>query len=199
MTAESSVHAAGAADVDQLSRALADAFEDDPVWAWVLPQRRGRHGRLLHFFHFELQQLVLPAGRVLANRSADGACLELPTDGWQMPVAVQLRAAVSLLRVFGRRMGAATKLSAEMEKRHPTEPHYYIAYVGVAPTAQGQGLGTALMGPTLQRCDSEGLPAYLEATNERNAGLYERLGFEHLGSFTVLDSPPLWAMRRPPR
>jgi hypothetical protein len=35
------------------------------------------------------------------------------------------------------------------------------------------------------------------ATSERNAALYARLGFEHLGAFTALDSPPLRPMRRP--
>jgi hypothetical protein len=53
------------------------------------------------------------------------------------------------------------------------------------------------MRPTLDRCDREGLPAYLEATSERNA-LYARLGFEHLGAFTLSNRPPLWPVRRAP-
>jgi len=50
----------------------------------------------------------------------------------------------------------------------------------------------------LDRCDVETLPAYLEATSERNVALYERLGFEHLGELRLNNSPPLWPMRRPP-
>jgi len=67
-----------------------------------------------------------------------------------------------------------------MESVHPRAAHYYLPYIGVAPEAQGRGLGTALMAPLIERCDREGVPAYLEATCERNAELYERLGFEHL-------------------
>lgn len=37
--------------------------------------------------------------------------------------------------------------------------------MGVAQSAQGKGLGTLLMTPTLGRCDEERLPAYLEATS----------------------------------
>jgi ribosomal protein S18 acetylase RimI-like enzyme len=85
-----------------------------------------------------------------------------------------------------------------MERRHIREPHFYIPYIGVAPGAQGRGLGTALLRPTLDRCDHERLPAYLEATSERNVALYERLGFQHLGEFNLGTSPPLWPMRRPP-
>jgi GNAT superfamily N-acetyltransferase len=47
------------------------------------------------------------------------------------------------------------------------EPHYYIRCVGVATRFQGQCLGTALLRPTLDRCDREGLPACIEASTER--------------------------------
>jgi hypothetical protein len=55
-----------------------------------------------------------------------------------------------------------------------------------------------MMGPTLERCDHARLPAYLEATSERNAELYARLGFELIGELRVLGSPPLRLMRREP-
>lgn len=61
-----------------------------------------------------------------------------------------------------------------------------------------KGLGSALMRPTLERCDREGLPAYLEASSERNAALYERLGFELIRELRVAGSPPLRLMARPP-
>lgn len=38
----------------------------------------------------------------------------------------------------------------------------------------------------------------LEASSERSASLYERLGFIHLGEVQVTDGPRLWPMRRPP-
>jgi GNAT superfamily N-acetyltransferase len=84
------------------------------------------------------------------------------------------------------------------ELHHIDEPHYYIRYVGVAPRFQGQGLGSALLRPTLDRCDEAGVPAYLEASTERSAALYARLGFEHLGALQVPDGPRFWPMRRPP-
>ena len=66
-----------------------------------------------------------------------------------------------------------------MEWRHAREvrgPHYYVR-TALPPQMQGRGLGGALMGPTLERCDRKGLPAYIEASSERSAALYERLGF----------------------
>jgi RimJ/RimL family protein N-acetyltransferase len=70
--------------------------------------------------------------------------------------------------------------------------------LGVATRFQGQGLGTALLRQTLDRCDREGVAAYLEASTERSAALYARLGFVHLGELRVPDGPRFWPMRRPP-
>jgi ribosomal protein S18 acetylase RimI-like enzyme len=186
-------------EVDTLSAVLAEAFEDDPVFGWLLPNQASRRRRLEGFFQLELRHVVLPTGRVWTTDGSAGASLEVPPGQWRMPVRTQLAQGPAFTRVFGTRIGHALALITKMEHRHLREPHYYIPYIGVVPEAQGQGLGTSLLEPTLERCDRERVPAYLEATNERNAALYARLGFEHLGEFALGSCPPLWAMRREPR
>ena len=86
-----------------------------------------------------------------------------------------------------------------MENRHLREPHFYVRTVGVRTALQGQGVGSALMQPMLEKADSAGLPTYIEASSERSAALYERLGFLHMGVFELPEGgPPVWPMRRPP-
>jgi L-amino acid N-acyltransferase YncA len=86
-----------------------------------------------------------------------------------------------------------------MAERHLREPHFYVRTVGVRTALQGQGMGSALMQPTLEKADSAGLPTYIEASSERSAALYERLGFLHMGVFELPEAgPPVWPMRRPP-
>jgi ribosomal protein S18 acetylase RimI-like enzyme len=196
---QGSVRGAGAsrADVAPLARALAAAFEDDPIFAWLLPNKRRRPDKLLRFFTLELESVVLPSGTAWMSPEASGACLELPPGEWRMPLQTQALHAPQFVAVFGRSLPRALITITQMERRHLREPHFYVPYVGVAPEGQGAGLGTKLLGKTIKRAEAAGLPTYLEATSERNAALYERLGFEHLGAFTVLGSPPLWPMRRP--
>jgi GNAT superfamily N-acetyltransferase len=189
---------ASRADVAPLARALTAAFEDDPIFAWLLPNKRRRSDKLLRFFTLELESVVLPSGTAWMSPEASGACLELPPGKWRMPLQTQALHAPQFVAVFGRSLPRALITITQMERKHLREPHFYVPYVGVAPEAQGAGLGTKLLGRTLKRADAAGLPTYLEATSERNAALYERLGFKHLGPFTVLGSPPLWPMRRPP-
>ena len=137
-------------------------------------------------FTLELRTYVLPQDGLVftADGGSDGlvgGCLALPPDRWQMPSTVNGRTAARWLWALGRQLPRVSRAQRALEEHHPTEPHYYIRWIGVRPGLRGQGLGSALMRPTLDRCDSTDLPAYLEASSERSAALYERLGFMHLG------------------
>jgi GNAT superfamily N-acetyltransferase len=184
---------------NRLSPILAAAFTDDPIFNWLLPDDSKRPEQLLRFFSLELARRAFPMGDVWTGDRADGVSLELPSDRWQLSPRDQALLTPHLIKIFRKHLPRATALTAAMTKLHPIEAHYYIPYVGVAPAAQGQGLGSALVGRTISRCDREGFPAYLEATSERNAELYSRLGFKHLRAFNVGNSPPIWPMLRPPQ
>jgi GNAT superfamily N-acetyltransferase len=185
---------ATAGDVGQLARTLADAFYDDPVFGWLLPDDRSRRARLRRFYTIELRCVGLGSGRIWTPSELTGAAISAPPGAWRLPLSAMLRQG----SLFGIHLPRATRLLGAIEWRHPRTPHYYFAHIGVAPVAQGKGLGRRLMRPTLDRCDREGLPAYLEASSERNAALYERLGFEPIRELRVGGSPPLRLMLRPP-
>lgn len=87
----------------------------------------------------------------------------------------------------------------QMAVYHPTEPHWYLPLIAVDPSCQGQGHGSALLREALERCDRDGLLAYLESSNPRNITLYQRHGFEVMGTIQVGSSPPLTPMSRKPR
>jgi hypothetical protein len=179
-----------------LSHSLAAAFEDDPIFGWLRPDAGRRYERLARFFALEVGDVVLPSGTAWISRDGGSACLELPRGGWRLPLRTQARHAPGFERVFGRSLPRALVMITKMDRRHPgtalLRPH-----VGVGSQTQGASLGPGSSREPVARADAEGLPTYLEATSERNAALYERLGFEHLGAFTVLGSPPLWPMRLP--
>ena len=183
-------------DVQRLQTVLAEAFFEDPIFGWLIPNDATRRARLRHYFGTELRHLALPRGRVETTDDLAGAMLSLPPGRWRVP----LRATLLHGSVFGVRVAKAARLGATMEWRHmrlAREPHYYVRDIGVHPDTQGRGLGSALMRPTLDRCDKEGLSAYIEASNERSAALYERLGFQHIEELRVWGSPTLWLMLRP--
>jgi GNAT superfamily N-acetyltransferase len=87
----------------------------------------------------------------------------------------------------------------QMSHYHPSEPHWYLPLMGVDPLQQGKGFGSALLQHTLIQCDRDRKLAYLESSNPRNIPLYERHGFELLGTIQAGTSPPIFPMLRRPR
>jgi GNAT superfamily N-acetyltransferase len=144
---------AGAEDIPRLKAVLAEAFFEDPVLGWLMPNDTKRRARMRRFFAIELRYLALPRGQVWTTADLTGAALSLPPGAWRVP----LRATLLEGGAFGGRLSRAARLGAAIEQRHPREPHHYIRDVGILPEMQGKGLGSALMRPTLERSDREGL------------------------------------------
>jgi ribosomal protein S18 acetylase RimI-like enzyme len=85
-----------------------------------------------------------------------------------------------------------------MARHHPQAPHWYLPLIGTDPTRQGRGIGGALMRHALARCDRDGVAAYLESSNPSNIPLYQRHGFDILGTIQIGSSPVLTPMLRRP-
>jgi GNAT superfamily N-acetyltransferase len=196
-TLSSTVRVARADESGPLARTLAAAFFDDPIFGWLIGGS-SRQLRLERYFAIQLAH-ALADGGVWTADGLRGAALCMPPGQWRLPPQLMIAHGGRFANVFRGRLPRAIGLLGTIEHRHLRGPHYYFANIGVAPEAQGQGLGSRLMRPTLDRCDEEGLPAYLEASSERNAALYERLGFACTDVLRFAGSPPLRLMLRPPQ
>lgn len=87
----------------------------------------------------------------------------------------------------------------QMERAHPTFPHWYLPWFGVEGARQGRGVGSELLRNCLDFVDQDHLPAYLESPNPRNLTFYERHGFEVAGVSQAGACPPVYSMLRPAR
>jgi ribosomal protein S18 acetylase RimI-like enzyme len=188
---------------DQLAEAsavLARAFQDDPAWSWVLPDAQRRATLLPWLFRigFEIMEAELwtTAGRVR------GAARWLPPGRAQMRVGIGLRAFVATplrLREATSRFFAYGRAVENARVRAMPGPHWYLAGIGVDPTEQRQGVGSALLEPGLSAAAAQGLPCVLLTNAERNLPFYERHGFEVVLETDTPGGPPhAWAMVRKP-
>lgn len=187
-------------DVPTVSRSMARAFFDDPVVGdWCLADTSRRMRRLERVFELFLERVYLPHGECYTADGLVGAAFWAPPGVWKLGTLAQLGLIARIVAITGRATPRILQVLSAMEAKHPHEPHYYLAFVGVEPDHQGRRIGSALLGPILERCDREGVPAYLEATCERNCALYERHGFAVVEKVSLPGGgPPLWPMWREP-
>jgi ribosomal protein S18 acetylase RimI-like enzyme len=129
------------------------------------------------------------------------AAVWLPPPGrWQLSRPQRLRLLPPLVRFLGLRTASVLGGLERMEARHPQDPpHWYLVILGTEQAAQGRGLGSALLDQVLARIDADGMPAYLESSNERNLALYGRHGFEVTSEVAIPGGPRIWPMWREPR
>ena len=133
------------------------AFSADPTARWLYPDS---HQYLTHFPPF----VRAFGGKAFVQGSAyyvdgyAGAALWLPPE-----VHVDEDRLIPLLQrtVAEQEQADAFAVFEQMGRYHPSEPHWYLPLIGVDPTQQGKGAGTALMQHALVECDRDHTPAYL--------------------------------------
>jgi ribosomal protein S18 acetylase RimI-like enzyme len=189
------VKTATASDADPTIAVVVLAFSADPAARWAYPDPQQY---LLHFPSF----VRAFGGQAFAHGSAyyvdgyAGAALWLPPEvhpDEDMLIALLQRT------VAAREQADLFAVFEQMGRYHPSEPHWYLPLIGVDPPHQGKGYGSALLQRTLLPCDRDQTLAYLESTNPKNIPLYERHGFELLGTIQVGESPPIFPMLRKPQ
>src|SRR4051794_21213265 len=154
------------ADTASLASTLARAFFDDPVMRWTVPadERRAKIDRPLFEVYTRAYQRL---GETYSAAGGSGAALWAPPGARAVPEDEAKVFAAELEQIAGPDAPRLFELITLMDEHHPHEPHYYLQLLGVDPAEQGRGIGSALLVAVLTRADSSGMPAYLEATNER--------------------------------
>ncbi|HEX2228334.1 MAG TPA: GNAT family N-acetyltransferase [Candidatus Binatia bacterium] len=171
------------------------AFRGDPVAQWFYPDSQ----QYLEVFPTFVKAF---AGAAFAHDAAycsqDYAAAAL----WLPPgIHPDEKTLVAILEdtISEPRQPEVGALLEQMDHHHPSEPHWYLPMIGVVPDKQGRGYGSALLKHALQQCDAAQALAYLEASTSKSVPLYQRHGFERVGTIQVGSSPPLFPMIRKPR
>lgn len=193
------VRTARGEDLSGMAGALGRAFADDPLFDWLVPDQTRRHRMLPAWLTLAFKKMFTRREVLHDRRSCRRGCVGCPRrmEDQARRDALDDPGQHSRGRT-GTHAAVFTTLNA-MEKEHPEELHWYLEVLGADPPHQRQGVGAALMKPVLDRCDAEGLPAYLETQKPDNVAYYRHHGFEVREEMDLpKGGPHLWTMWRPP-
>lgn len=200
VAAVSTIRPATPSDVPAIGQILASAFLGDPLMEWLSPPLERFEEKAAPWYAADAAAKLKGHGEVYVDREMRGAAIWASPDHWKGTVSEGLQLLPSSVRLFGRGLPRALRTLMAMERDHPEHPpHWYLSIIGTHRDHQGKGVGGALITTVLDRCDEQGLPAYLESSKEVNVAFYARHGFEVTKKHTTPGGPPMWLMWREPR
>jgi GNAT superfamily N-acetyltransferase len=193
--AEVAPELAVAADLPSLVVTCADAFSDDAMIRWPMPE--ATPAMLQQLFRVILTPYV-ESGVLWKMDGCDGGAAWLPPEvaGRFDDIEQSARAAINPLTSDGgvRYARFWDWLGAHL----PGEPCWFLDLVAVAPAAQGRGLGRRLVTHGLALARADGCPAFLETSTPRNIPFYQSLGFQIVDEQQAPGGGPMiWFMQTP--
>src|SRR3954454_4896767 len=185
--------------LDEASDVLARAFHHDPAWVWLIPDDERRRRLLAWLFGVGFD--VTAADVWTTSGVVRGAARWLPPGRPPMRVGPTLKALLTTPFKLGSAIAPFLAYGRAVEALRADampDPHWYLAGIGVEPSAQRRGVGAALLQPGLTAAARAGLPAVLLTNNEANLPFYEAHAFEVVrDDHTPKDGPRAWAMVKP--
>jgi ribosomal protein S18 acetylase RimI-like enzyme len=190
--------------IGEAVRILRDAFEQDPIFCFHIPDAAVRTSVLEVFFegiiraHLRFRHIY---AAVDGNRIV-GVSVWRPPHVTTVTLRDRLRAFMMRRRLMALSPDAARRLLAgfaALEATHPRAPHWYLLFIGLDRALRSRGLGARLMAPVLETADATRSLCYLETPFPQTIAFYKKLGYEVSSEpRPFAGAPQLWAMTRRP-
>ena len=179
--------------LDALAFLMGRAFVTEPIMQWMLGVDDDFEARCIKDFTSFMEDLI-PLGAVWEAGFGLGAVVWFaPEVSGQLLDAYQGNATNALPDGGAERYDA---FWAWVESKVPPERISILDSIGVAPEAQGRGIGSTLMHFVLEQARGSDVPVFLETGTPSNVGIYEHFGFGVVDDADAPDGGPhVWFMR----
>jgi len=203
-TAASEITRVAENQIDLAAGILARAFYSDPPMVYAIPDAAERARLLPPLMRTFATYATMFGEPFMTGDSPQAVALWLPLVEFDTPERDREAGLDRIPDILGAenfaRLTHIARIAERFHKQSAPGSHLYLQFLGVEPARQGQGLGSALIRPMLERADANGSRCYLETFQPRNVPLYKRHGFE----IVIEDVEPNsgirgWAFVREPR
>lgn len=186
-------------DVPRIAATLTVALADSRWTRWALPDD-GRMQRLTRLHELDAGHRGVATRSAWVTDDVTAVAVWEPPSG-TAPLPADVRAALDreLPYLAADRATAVRETAVLIESARPAEPHWWLAHLGVRPTARRRGLAAAVLAPVIVRCDAEGTPAATAVHTWANVRFLRGFGFAVTAELRTSDDElPLWVLVRQP-
>ncbi len=186
-------------DVPRIAATLTIALADSRWTRWALPDD-GRMQRLTRLTELDAGHRGVATRTAWVTDDVTAVAVWEPPGGTvPLPTDVAAALARELPYLAADRWPVVAGTADLVTAARPTDPHWWLAYLGVRPTARRRGLAAAVLAPALVRCDAEGIPAAAAVYSWANVRFLRGFGFEvTFTGRTTDDELPVWVLVRQP-
>ena len=189
-------------DVPHIAATLTVALADSRWTRWALPDD-GRMQRLTRLHELDAAHRGVSTNSAWVTDDVTAVAVWEPPAGAEgtdpLPADVAAALARELPYLAADRWSAVRETAAVIEAARPSQPHWWLAHLGVRPTARRRGLAAAVLAPVLVRCDAEATLAAAAVYSWANVRFLRGFGFEVTHTTrTADDELPLWVLVRQP-
>jgi GNAT superfamily N-acetyltransferase len=188
------VRLAAAAEIPALAGVLARAFAADPMVRWPMVSDDNLPARIRTMFEI-VDTAFAGEGWIYAAGEGLGVMSLMPpaTAERERELADAIAPSIAALTPDGGER--YEQFWAWVSSMLPPEPHWLLDQVAVEPTAQGRGIGGAMLRFAIEHAERDGVPLCLETGVPGNVPLYERFGFRVIHEADAPDGGPrIWFM-----
>jgi predicted N-acetyltransferase YhbS len=191
-------------DLEEVLSLLTAAFYDTPFHQHIAPDKAERlrfldasyRHRIIHALGVNDIYLALDGDKITGFSSWTPPVLSdaAPQSGTTMDAALSVCSAE-----LRERFAAFFSLLTSVRDQVIQQPFWSLGPIAVLPTAQGRGVGAALLREKLKMLDAASLPCFLATQDKSNVPLYEHFGFELVRIDSITENVPHYTMIRSPK
>lgn len=150
-----------------------------------------------------VMEIAFQRGRIFVVREAGritGAAVVYPPRMTKPSLISRLLSGFGALTIGPGPTMRYAAYEREIRKLQPNQPHWYLFFLGVNPTQQSEGVGSAFVRHVCRLADADRVPCYLETTVAELVPFYQKFGFElqQQKSLKFLDGLVVNTMMRQP-
>jgi GNAT superfamily N-acetyltransferase len=178
-------------DIEKASRCLAAAFQDYPVFTYIISDSQKRKRKLNLVCKFLLNIGFLSGQLISESNKIEVVSAWYPPGFSNIPfkniissgifglfLNLGFQSFIKLLRVKMKK----NKVRKQILKN---KKYYFLDIIGVNPLSQSKGLATSLIKSRLEEIEHLQIPVYLETSEIKNVNYYKKFGFAVLKAYKI--------------